>query len=85
VCPTDWEPHDDSHWHIDLRCGECGHQWEAIVADCRAWRYDAELDADFSAISRALQRLDLERMAIDLETFTAALARDLIEPADFAA
>jgi hypothetical protein len=39
---------------------------------------------DRSAIWRALHRLDLERMAIDVETLTVALARDLIEPADFA-
>jgi hypothetical protein len=85
VCPMDWEPHDESHWHIDLRCGECGHWWDAVVEDSRASRYDIELDADRSAISRALHRLELERMAIDVETFTVALARDLIEPADFTA
>ena len=80
----DWEPHDESHWHIDVRCGECGQRWDAVVEDSRASRYDIELDADRSAISRALDRLDSERMAIDVETFAVALARDLIEPADFA-
>ena len=47
----DWAPADDAHWHIELRCGDCGH---------------------------------LERMAAEVETFAAALSRDLIEPADFA-
>lgn len=85
VCPMNWAEHDDAHWYIALRCGECGHCWDAIVADARAARYDIELDRDRSTITRALHRLDLERMAIDAETFAVALARDLIEPADFTA
>jgi hypothetical protein len=83
--PSGWSEHDETHWHIDLRCGECGHCWDAVISDDRAARYDVELDSDASAIARALERLDLERMATDAETFAAALARDLIEPADFAA
>ncbi|HEX5621169.1 MAG TPA: hypothetical protein VFX51_22280 [Solirubrobacteraceae bacterium] len=79
-----WAEHDAAHWHIDLRCGECGHRWDAVVPDARAKRYDIELDTDVSAIRRALEQLDLERMAIDAETFATALDRDLIEPADFA-
>jgi hypothetical protein len=78
-----WREHDAAHWHIDVRCGECGNRWEVVHND-RAKRYDIELDIDVSAIRRALERLDLERMAIDAETFATALARDLIEPADFA-
>jgi hypothetical protein len=31
-----------------------------------------------------LERLDLAQMAHEVEAFTAALSRDLIEPADFA-
>lgn len=84
ACPIGWDEHDDTHWHIDLRCGECGHCWDAVVHDDRAKRYDLELDADVSTMRRALRRLDLERMAIDADTFAAALAQDLIEPADFA-
>jgi hypothetical protein len=80
----DWAENDAAHWHIDLRCGECGSRWDAVVRDDRAARYDIELDLDMSAIRRALVRLDLERMATDAETFATALARDLIEPADFA-
>jgi hypothetical protein len=36
-------------------------------------------------IRRMLERLDLERMALEVETFATALSRDLIEPADFVA
>ena len=35
-------------------------------------------------IRRTLERLDLERMAAEVDAFAAALSRDLIEPADFA-
>ncbi len=84
ACPVDWAPADDAHWHIELRCGDCGHRWELDVHDSRAARFDLELDADQRAIRRTLSCLDLERMATEVETFAAALSRDLIEPADFA-
>lgn len=80
----DWAPADDAHWHIELRCGDCGHRWELDVPDSRAAWFDSELDGDQRAIRRTLSRLDLERMAVEVETFAAALSRDLIEPADFA-
>jgi hypothetical protein len=85
ACPVSWAEHDEKHWHINLRCGECGHQWDAVVDDVRAARFDVELDVDIFAISRALEQVDRERMAIDAETLAVALAHDLIEPADFAA
>ena len=81
----DWETSDETHWHIELRCGECGHCWDLEIEDARAHRFDIELDADRMVIRRTLERLDLERMALEVETFTAALSRDLIEPADFVA
>ena len=80
-----WAPCDDTHWHIELRCGDCGHCWELDVHDSRAARYDMELDHDQSVIRQTLERLDRERMAAEVETFAVALSRDLIEPADFAA
>jgi hypothetical protein len=24
LCPIDWDPVDDEHWHIEARCGACG-------------------------------------------------------------
>jgi hypothetical protein len=84
ACPMDWAPCDDAHWHIELRCGDCGHRWELDIHDSRAARFDMELDGDQRVLRRTLARLDLERMAAEVETFAAALSRDLIEPADFA-
>lgn len=85
ACPMHWESSDDTHWHIELRCGDCGHCWDADVHDARAHRYDIELDCDRLVMRRTLERLDLERMADEVETFAIALSRDLIEPADFVA
>lgn len=85
ACPTDLADHDDTHKRIELRCPECGHEWDTVVNHARAELLGHELDRDATAIQRALDRLDLERMAVYAETFTAALARDLIEPTDFAA
>ncbi len=84
ACPTGWSPEDDAHWHVELRCPECEHRWETLMPDSRAARFDLELDADNAAIMRTIRKLDHELMAHDAETFCAALARDLIEPADFA-
>jgi hypothetical protein len=84
ACPTDWWELDDSHWHVDLRCPECGHGWDVVMHDRRAARYDVELDADRAVIMRAVRQLDLELMAESADAFVAALARNLIEPADFA-
>jgi hypothetical protein len=84
ACPVDRNPSDDSHWHIDLRCGDCGFWWEMVIGDGRAARYDIELDQDRATIQHALRHLDLERMAFEVETFAVALSRDLNEPADFA-
>lgn len=81
----DWEPSDDTHWHIELRCGDCGYWWELEIDDARAARYDIELDEDRAYIRRTLRRLDLERMADEAETFSTAISRDLIEPTDFVA
>ena len=85
ACPVAWEPRDDSHWDIDLRCGDCDHRWQLVIDDRRAARYDVELDDDLLTMKGTLRRLELERMAVEVETFVIALARDLIDPADFVA
>lgn len=78
-----WEPEGDAHWSIDMRCGDCGHSWNRVIHNSRAARFDVELDGDQRVLQRLLQRLDLERMAAEVDAFAAALTQDLIEPADF--
>jgi hypothetical protein len=53
------------------------------VAPCSS--AGVELDDDLVGMKGALRRLELDRMAAEVETFVSAPARDLIEPADFAA
>jgi hypothetical protein len=79
-----WEQADDQCWSIDLRCGDCEQSWTEVVPNDRASRYDLELDRDVDAIQRSLDRLERNHMISEIETFVAALDRDLIEPADFA-
>jgi hypothetical protein len=83
VCPMSWGPEDDETWSIDMRCGDCEHTWSQVVANARAARFDVELDRDVAILRRRLDRLELERMATEVETFVGALRRGLIEPADF--
>ena len=84
TCPLEWEPCDETHWVLEMRCGECGHSYEATMSDERAYRFDHELDRDVYEIRRAVERLDRERMELEVEAFAAALGRGLIDAADFA-
>jgi len=84
VCPVAWEARDGRHWHIGLRCGDCERRWERVVDDERAARFDRELNRDQAILRFELLYLDRERMAAEIEAFSAALACDLIRPADFA-
>jgi len=83
VCPAGWEPADDEHWSIDLRCGDCAHRWNRIIHNTRAARYDIELNHDERILLESLRKLERERMAADVEAFVTALDRDLIHPSDF--
>ena len=84
VQPVDWEPVGEERWWMFLRCAECGISREVVVTNAEADRYERQLHTRASVLSTALRRLEGERMAAEVDTFVAALDRDLIEPADFA-
>jgi uncharacterized Zn finger protein len=84
VNPVEWESVGDTGWWMLLRCGECGTAREVTVSDDEAARFDIALTRRTSPIQRAVERLDLERMAADVETLILALQRDLIDAGDFA-
>jgi hypothetical protein len=84
VNPVEWEPDGEDRWWMHLRCGGCGTEREVTVGNAVAERYDEELARGAKAISRAVKRLDEERMRADVGVFIAALRYGLIEPADFA-
>ena len=82
--PVEWETAGDAHWRIALRCGECGHEREAVVGDAEAAAYDVVLDRHEDLMLAAAERLSRERLAHEVEAFAAALAGDLIVADDFA-
>ena len=84
VQPVSWEPDGDERWWMFLRCGECGMSREVSVTNADAERYEAALHSRASVISRALRKLELDRMKEEVESFVTALQRDLIDAADFA-
>ena len=84
VNPVDWEPVGDTHWWMLLRCGACDTWRETTVTNEIASRYDLELDRRMEVIVRALERIDMRRMARDVETMIQALRRGLVDAADFA-
>jgi hypothetical protein len=83
VHPVEWHESGDEHWWMLLRCGECWAEREVTVGDRIANRFDVSLNAAEQEIRRAVAQLDAERMATEVEVFTAALERDLIDPVDF--
>ena len=84
VCPMEWETDGEEHWLMQLRCGECGDWREVRVTNAEAKTFDLTLDWQTGQIRRALDRIDRERMAAELDVFVGALEHDLIDPADFA-
>jgi len=84
VNPVDWEPVNETHWWMLLRCGACATWREVTVTNDVAARYDLELDRRMDVVARAVERLDRSRMAAEVETMILALRHGLVDPADFA-
>jgi hypothetical protein len=84
ACPLDWEPEDSEHWWIRVRCGECGHAREIVLENAAAAHFEVHLAWQSAKIERALDVLDRERMAAEIELFVAALDVDLVDAGDFA-
>lgn len=84
VCPIEWEADGPDHWLIQLHCGGCDVWRDVRATNAEAKAFDLELDRGLAQIERALAEIDQARMREQVDAFTAALARDLIDPADFA-
>jgi hypothetical protein len=83
VVPVLWDVHDDEHWWMRLRCGECDQRREVVVADEEAGRFDDELRRAQAKLAFAVARLERERMIAEADLLRVALERDLIHPGDF--
>jgi hypothetical protein len=84
LCPMEWVTFGDDQWLMWMRCGECGRPLEVIVDNAAAAAIDLELDRQQAQIGAAADALSLELMAGEVETFVAALDRDLVDANDFA-
>jgi hypothetical protein len=84
VVPVRWQEHGDEAWWMALRCGACGAREEVVVPNAVAKRFGARLDSGAAQIAAAAARLDRERLGDQAVAFAVALARDLIDPGDFA-
>jgi hypothetical protein len=82
--PVSWDKQDDGRWKILLRCPECETYRNVVVADDVAKRYELDFERAKAEIAATVKRLDRLRMIAMLDTFIAALDRDLIDAADFA-
>ena len=84
VQPTRWEQAGDrGHWRLWRRCPECGWNGDAVHGEREIDAYDEELDAGTQALSGVLKQLERENMQHVADSFTAALAADLITADDF--
>jgi DNA-directed RNA polymerase subunit RPC12/RpoP len=79
-----WEPLDDDHWYMLLRCGNCGRAHAAVVGNKSADRFDRALDAGCAVIARDLQQLQRHSMTVWANAAREALDRDLVDASDFA-
>jgi hypothetical protein len=84
LCPMSWEPDGKEYWVVEARCGDCEtwHSLHLTNAQAAAWK--VELARQARPIQRAVEQLDRERMAREVDGFVGALERDLIDAGDFA-
>jgi hypothetical protein len=84
VHPLWWEPLDEQHWWIALRCGACGARTEQLVTNAVASRFDRDLDRARDEIIDEAERLGLEILSMQADALAVALEHDLIGVDDFA-
>ncbi len=84
VQPTRWEQAADrGQWRLWRRCPECEWVCDAVHGEREIDAYDEELDTGTQALSSVLRQLEHENMQHIVESFTAALAADLLTADDF--
>lgn len=84
VQPTCWEQTGDrGRWRLWRRCPECEWQSDEVHAEVEIDAFDEELDLGTRALNDVLKALERENMQYVVDTFSAALAADLISADDF--
>ena len=89
VQPSDWHeagalgPDTELRWWVARLCPECGWTDEDLYDQETLDRYDAALEQGTDILVAALQDLEHERMAAEIETFVHALGEDVVTADDF--
>ena len=84
VQPTCWEQAGDrGHWRLWRRCPECDWRCDEVHAEAEIDAFDEELDHGTRALAEVLKTLEHENMEFMVDTFSTALAADLITADDF--
>ena len=84
VQPTRWEQTAKrGHWRLWRRCPECEWRCDGIHGEHEIDAFDEALDDGAEALSAKLLELEQESMREIVETFSTALAADLITADDF--
>src|SRR5215216_6766333 len=78
MCPMEWGVADEASWWILARCGDCEVWKEVVISNEQATWLDRELDRQMTAMSRAADRLDAQRMAAQSQAFVRALQANAI-------
>jgi hypothetical protein len=86
VQPTRWEQTAKrGHWRLWRRCPECEWRCDGIHGEREIDAFDETLDDGAEALAAELHELERESMREIAETFSTALAADLITADDFRA
>lgn len=84
VQPTRWEQTAKrGHWHLWRRCPECEWRCDGIHGEHEIDAFDEILDDGAEALAAELQGFERECMREIADTFSTALAADLITADDF--
>jgi hypothetical protein len=76
---------DGVRMRVALRCAECETWRRVVVTIWMLEAYRRGLALDREQMAETLARLEHDRMVAATHAFIAALRRDLVDPADFAA
>jgi uncharacterized Zn finger protein len=71
------------NWWLLLRCGECGTWHDTFARDEAVAALQKAIARGRQTVAEAVDRLELERMRVEVEAFSQALELDLIDADDF--
>ena len=83
VQPVQWFEQGSSQWHVELRCPECDWWGRNSFSQSEVDRFDEELDNGAQELVEDLRALTRSNMEQEIDSFSEALAADLVLPEDF--